>query len=95
LSYLKQFPVDEVKIDRAFVDGLGTDEHDSALVAAILAMADALELGVIAEGVENREQLHILKKLHCQRAQGFFLARPMPGPALTELVTQAHHWDVG
>ena len=54
LSYLKRFPVDAVKIDRAFVDGLGTDPHDTALVAAIVAMAAALDLEVTAEGVETR-----------------------------------------
>jgi EAL domain-containing protein (putative c-di-GMP-specific phosphodiesterase class I) len=94
LSYLKRFPVDAVKVDRAFVDGLGTDPHDSALVGAIIAMADALGLEVTAEGVETVEQLHNLKRLDCRRAQGFFLARPMPADALTRLVETAHHWNV-
>ncbi|MDQ1374118.1 MAG: hypothetical protein QOJ09_1456 [Actinomycetota bacterium] len=86
LSYLKRFPLDEVKIDRGFVDGLGTDAHDSALVAAILAMATALGLGVIAEGIETRAQLELLKKMRCGRAQGFFLARPMPARDMARLV---------
>ena len=55
LSYLKLFPFDAVKIDRSFVDGLGKDPNDSALVAAIIAMSDALKLDVTAEGVETRE----------------------------------------
>lgn len=94
LSYIKRFPVDAVKIDKGFVDGLGSDPHDSALVAAIVAMADALDLVVTAEGVENRDQLEVLKKLQCQRAQGFYLARPMPAAALDKLVAKSHRWMV-
>jgi predicted signal transduction protein with EAL and GGDEF domain len=81
-SYLKRFPVDTVKVDRSFVSGLGTDPHDTGLVAAIIAMAAALNLQVTAEGVETELQLAHLKKLGCQRAQGFYLARPMPAPAI-------------
>jgi EAL domain-containing protein (putative c-di-GMP-specific phosphodiesterase class I) len=94
LSYLKRYPVDAVKVDRSFVDGLGSQAHDSALVAAIVAMADALELEVTAEGVETREQLAILRGLGCGRAQGFHLARPMPGEQLAQLVAERHRWDV-
>ncbi len=94
LSYLKRFPVDAVKIDKGFVDGLGADSHDSALVAAIVAMADALGLVVTAEGVETQEQLAVLNKLGCQRAQGFYLARPMAAADLDQLVAQSHRWLV-
>jgi diguanylate cyclase (GGDEF)-like protein/PAS domain S-box-containing protein len=87
LSYLKRFPVDAVKVDRAFVDGLGTDPHDTALVAAVLAMAEALALDVTAEGVETAEQLAHLNRLGCQRAQGYYLARPMPAAAIGRLLT--------
>ena len=95
LSYLKRFPVDAVKVDRSFVDGLGSDPHDSALVAAILAMAAALDLEVTAEGVETPDQLANLKNLGCQRAQGFYLARPMPAADLDRLIAEQHHWVVG
>jgi diguanylate cyclase (GGDEF)-like protein/PAS domain S-box-containing protein len=94
LSYLKLFPVDAVKVDRVFVDGLGTDPHDTALVAAIVAMASALELQVTAEGVETRHQLLGLKNLGVPRAQGFFLARPMSADAISQLVAQQHRWNV-
>jgi diguanylate cyclase (GGDEF)-like protein/PAS domain S-box-containing protein len=94
LSYLKRFPVDSVKVDRAFVDGLGIDPHDTALVAAIVAMADALGLEVVAEGVETEDQLANLRKLNCQRAQGFYLARPMPAAAMAALVAQQQRWPV-
>jgi diguanylate cyclase (GGDEF)-like protein/PAS domain S-box-containing protein len=95
LSYLKRFPVDAVKVDRSFVAGLGTDLHDTALVAAIIAMADALDLEVTAEGVETAPQLAKLSQLGCQRAQGFYLDRPMLASALTALVEDAHCWEVG
>ena len=94
LSYLKLFPVDAVKVDRVFVDGLGTDPHDTALVEAIVAMASALELQVTAEGVETRQQLLSLKSLGVPRAQGFFLARPMTAASISQLVAQQFHWDV-
>jgi diguanylate cyclase (GGDEF)-like protein/PAS domain S-box-containing protein len=93
LSYLTRFPVDAVKVDRAFVEGLGSDPHRTALVAAIIAMADALGLEVTAEGVETSEQLASLKALNCARAQGFYLARPMPAEALRRLVADSHRWQ--
>jgi EAL domain-containing protein (putative c-di-GMP-specific phosphodiesterase class I) len=95
LSYLKDFPVDAVKIDRSFIEALGIDRRDYSLVAAILAMADALGLAVTAEGIENENQLTILKKLHCGRAQGFYFARPLPAAEMTELVTHSPGWPVG
>jgi diguanylate cyclase (GGDEF)-like protein/PAS domain S-box-containing protein len=94
LSYLKLFPFDAVKIDRAFVDGLGTDAHDSALVAAIIAMSTALELEVTAEGVETKEQLTLLKELNCHRAQGYYLSRPVCAEKFTELVRSGRRWAV-
>ena len=94
LSYLKRFPVDEVKVDRSFVDGLGTDPLDTSLVAAIVAIADALDLQVTAEGVETKEQLAILKELQCERAQGYFLARPMPACDIDDLIADGRVWLV-
>jgi len=94
LSYLKRFPVDAVKVDRAFVDGLGADPHHTALVAAILAMSDALDLTVTAEGVETQDQLAHLRRLNCHKAQGFYLSRPVPASEVTSFVKSAHHWEV-
>jgi diguanylate cyclase (GGDEF)-like protein/PAS domain S-box-containing protein len=94
LSYLSRFHFDAVKIDRAFVSGLGVTAHDSALVAAILSMAEALDLSVTAEGIENQAQLAALRQLGCPRAQGFYLDRPMPGDAINELVANAHRWQL-
>ena len=78
LSYLKRFPVDVVKIDRSFVDGLGNDPDDTAIVQAIMVLAGALGLNVTAEGVETEVQLAELIRLGCSRVQGYLFARPGP-----------------
>jgi diguanylate cyclase (GGDEF)-like protein/PAS domain S-box-containing protein len=88
LSYLQRFPVDTVKIDKSFVDGLGTDSHDTQIVGAILSMARALDLGSIAEGVETADQLEALGPLGCHQAQGYLLGRPMPADALDALLAE-------
>jgi len=87
LGYLKRFPVDSVKIDRSFVDGLGTDPEDSAIVAAVVSLGHALGLRVVAEGVETREQIRELVALGCDDAQGFFFASPQPASGLDDVVT--------
>ncbi|MEO0494058.1 MAG: EAL domain-containing protein [Actinomycetota bacterium] len=81
LAYLKRFPVDALKIDRAFVSGLGTEE-DNAFVRSIISLAEALSLDVVAEGVETEDQVDALLRLGCHRAQGFHFARPEPAAAL-------------
>jgi len=78
LAYLRDLPVDAVKIDRAFIDRLGSVAADESVVAAVIAMAAALSLDVVAEGVETELQLRVLGDLGCQVAQGFLFARPMP-----------------
>ena len=86
LSYLKRLPVDAVKIDRSFVDGLAVDGDDSAIVAAVAGMARALRLTTIAEGVENLDQLRALRRLGCDLAQGFFFTTPQPAAHITRLL---------
>jgi diguanylate cyclase (GGDEF)-like protein/PAS domain S-box-containing protein len=76
LAYLKRFPLDELKIDKSFVDGLGRDPEATAIVAAVMGMAHALDLRVVAEGVETADQVARLRTLGCDEAQGFFYARP-------------------
>jgi EAL domain-containing protein (putative c-di-GMP-specific phosphodiesterase class I) len=76
LTYLRQFPFDELKVDRSFIAGLGKTHADDAIVAATIDMAHALDMVVAAEGVENERQLVRLTDLGCDRAQGFHLGRP-------------------
>jgi diguanylate cyclase (GGDEF)-like protein/PAS domain S-box-containing protein len=76
LVYLRRFPVDIVKIDRRFVDGLGRDERDDVIVESVINLAHALGLAVVAEGVETIEQLERIRGLGCDRAQGYLLDRP-------------------
>ncbi len=86
LSYLSRFPFDVVKIDQSFIRGLGANLPETALVAAILSMAEALGLSVTAEGIEKESQLAALINMRCQRGQGFYLHRPMPADAMNQLL---------
>jgi predicted signal transduction protein with EAL and GGDEF domain/HAMP domain-containing protein len=77
LSYLKNFPVTALKIDRSFIAGITTDPDDSAITTAIIALADAMELDVVAEGVETEAQAQFLREKGCQKIQGYLVGRPM------------------
>jgi EAL domain-containing protein (putative c-di-GMP-specific phosphodiesterase class I) len=85
-SYLSRFPLDELKIDRSFVSGLPVERDSIAIVGAIIALARELELKVVAEGVETREQLQFLRSRHCQEYQGYLCSRPAPAEAFANLV---------
>jgi EAL domain-containing protein (putative c-di-GMP-specific phosphodiesterase class I) len=86
LAYLRQFPFDLLKIDRAFVAGITSGEEDRAIVRTIIELARALGLTVVAEGVETPEQLGVLRELGCELAQGYLFARPAPAEALTGIL---------
>jgi diguanylate cyclase (GGDEF)-like protein/PAS domain S-box-containing protein len=88
LGYLKRFRLDFLKIDRSFVDGLGRDPEQTAIVDAIVRLAQALSLGVIAEGVERAEQLEVLKRLGCDLVQGYLFAYPEPPERAGELLNR-------
>ena len=83
LTVLKRFPVDEIKIDRSFVAGLGHNQEDAAIVRATVGVAKALGLGVTAEGVETAEQLVLLGELGCDLGQGYFFAPALAADDLT------------
>ena len=76
LAYLKRFPLDELKVDKSFVDGLGHDSEDTAIVATVMGMAHALDLRVVAEGIETADQASRLRILGCDEGQGYYYARP-------------------
>ena len=78
LSFLQRFPIHRLKIDKTFVSGLATDLNSRTLVKTIIAMAVALDLEVVAEGVETVQQLHALADLNCGQAQGFLISHPVP-----------------
>ena len=86
LGYLKRFPVDVVKIDRSFVDGMQTSAVDSAIVAAVIGLAAAVGMTTVAEGVETAAQLERLRKLGCHTVQGYYLAKPMRASSMEALL---------
>ena len=88
LAYLKRFPAHCLKIDRSFVTGLPHNAEDSAITQAVVAMGDSLGLSVVAEGVENAEQLAFLARIGCHEVQGYHLGRPMPASQFAELMQQ-------
>jgi EAL domain-containing protein (putative c-di-GMP-specific phosphodiesterase class I) len=77
LGALKHYPVDSLKIDRSFVDGLGRDAQDTAIVHAVIAFAKTLGLKVTGEGIETAEQLEQLRALGCDHGQGYYFAKPL------------------
>jgi diguanylate cyclase (GGDEF)-like protein/PAS domain S-box-containing protein len=86
LSYLKRFPVDCVKIDRAFVVDVDDDPDTRAIVESIMGLAEAMDLEVVAEGVETEEQSEVLRRLGCERAQGFLVSGALPAPDVVDLI---------
>ncbi|MGY3975700.1 sensor domain-containing phosphodiesterase [Aeromonas mytilicola] len=86
LAYLRDLPADEVKLDRSFIQTLVHSEQDKAIVKAILDLAKVFRFTVTAEGVEDEEQLAVLKALGCQHYQGFLTSRPLPVKALESLL---------
>ena len=90
LSYLKRFPIERVKIDQSFVRGLGENGSDGSLVAAIVAMATALRLQPVAEGVETEAQARQLERVGCSIMQGYLFARPLPPDRFVETYRRTH-----
>lgn len=83
LMYLKTFPIDTIKIDKSFVDHVVTDADDQAITHAIISMAHSLKLDVVAEGVETREQLDLLRSQNCDIIQGYLFSKPIPTDNIT------------
>ena len=79
LSYLKQIPADEIKIDKRFIGTIALDDKDKQIVKTVIALAHALDMRVVAEGVDSAENLAVVAEIGCEMAQGFFIGRPMRG----------------
>jgi EAL domain-containing protein (putative c-di-GMP-specific phosphodiesterase class I) len=92
LSYLKRFPVDTLKVDKSFVDGLGKDPESTAIVTAILSLARSLGMKVIAEGIETQEQMTYLQGLNCDQGQGYHFSRPLTVEAAEAILGQNPIW---
>jgi EAL domain-containing protein (putative c-di-GMP-specific phosphodiesterase class I) len=88
LSYLKRFPIDTLKIDRAFVNDISSDSDDAAITKAIIAMAHGLDIKVTAEGVETKEQLELLRTYQCDTIQGFYFSKPLPAESIADLLRE-------
>lgn len=82
LSLLQQFPIQRIKIDRAFVQGLGEQGTESSLIRTIVAMAHSMDLDLVAEGVETVQQLQSLRDMGCDKAQGYLISHPVPADAM-------------
>jgi len=88
LNYIRRFPVDILKVDKSFVDGVSEGGEASALTAAVIELAGILNLKPVAEGIERADQLQRLLELKCDLGQGFFFARPLPSEELQTLLTE-------
>lgn len=87
LAYLKQFPLNTLKVDKAFIDDMKT-ERGRNMVDSIVTIAHNLDLHVVAEGVEQAAQIEVLKKLHCETVQGYYYSKPLSKDEFTEFLKQ-------
>jgi diguanylate cyclase (GGDEF)-like protein len=88
LSYLKRFPIDTIKIDKAFIRDMNEASNDRVMVEAVIMMAESLSLKVVAEGIENEAQLAILQRMGCNYGQGFHFSRPVPPEQFLDAVAR-------
>jgi EAL domain-containing protein (putative c-di-GMP-specific phosphodiesterase class I) len=89
LAYVKRFPIDMLKIDRSFVDGLVDGDEDAAIVSAVISMGQALRVDVVAEGVETSEQATQLRTLGCEFAQGYLFAKPLGSESIADFLSSS------
>jgi EAL domain-containing protein (putative c-di-GMP-specific phosphodiesterase class I) len=86
LSYLRDFPIDMVKMDQSFVDDLSAGKGDQALVRSVVELGEALDMQIVAEGVERKDQLDHLHEMRCAIGQGYYFARPLDSDLMAELI---------
>ena len=90
LKYLKELPIDGIKIDRSFVQDIGIDSSDETIIEAMLSMANSLGMYCVAEGVETEQQLAFFNRRHCYLIQGYLFARPMPAADMQQFLQQEY-----
>jgi diguanylate cyclase (GGDEF)-like protein/PAS domain S-box-containing protein len=88
LGYLKRFPIDILKIDKSFIDGVGSSAEEAAIAHAIIKLGGSLGLEVVAEGIEEMEQVDALQSLRCERGQGFFFSKPVDAETMGEILAE-------
>jgi EAL domain-containing protein (putative c-di-GMP-specific phosphodiesterase class I) len=92
LSYLHQFPLDTLKIDRAFVASMDTSSSSRRIVLSIAQLAHSLDMVIVAEGIEERAQMDALRALGCQYGQGYYMSKPMAADDIVELIKTRPSW---
>jgi diguanylate cyclase (GGDEF)-like protein len=93
LSYLHRFPIDQLKVDRSFVSAMEENTENGEIVRTIIALAKALNLKVVAEGIESIHQFHQLRVLGCEYGQGFLFSKPLPVADIERLLEDRHRWQ--
>ncbi|MGP7815750.1 EAL domain-containing protein [Niallia sp. 01092] len=86
LSYLKYLPIDTIKIDKSFIDDIEHPIHQGSLVKGIIDMGQSMNFSVLAEGIENKEQVQFLIKNHCKYGQGYYFRKPLPALDIEEFI---------
>jgi EAL domain-containing protein (putative c-di-GMP-specific phosphodiesterase class I) len=86
LSYLKDLPIDTLKIDKSFIDGIATDSSTTIITRSVITMVKQLGVETVAEGVENKEQFEYLKQMNCDNIQGYLLGKPMSEEEIEKLI---------
>ena len=95
LNYLRECPIDTIKIDRSYIGGLGSDSSDTAMIHAVMAFATTLGLDVCAEGIEREEQVQQLRAVGCHRGQGFYFSGALPAETVTAMLESDPVWALG
>lgn len=88
LTYLKNFPIDKMKLDQSFVHNLTTDKHDTAICKALITLSRSLGISVLAEGIENQQQLSWMEEQGCDQVQGYFFSKPLPADEFIDYIRQ-------
>jgi EAL domain-containing protein (putative c-di-GMP-specific phosphodiesterase class I) len=88
LSYLHRFPIDTLKVDRSFVNRIGNEDEHAEIIQTIIKLASNLGMDVVAEGVENAEQLNFLRQINCNYGQGYYYSRPVESSAAAEMIRE-------